>query len=180
MAILNILEYPDPRLRKKAVAVDLVDQSICRIVDDMFETMYNAPGVGLAATQVNIHKRIIVIDVSDEKNTPVCLINPEILDTDGSAENEEGCLSVPGIFEIVERPETVKIRALGRNGEAFELETDGLLATCIQHEIDHLDGKVFVDYLSNFKQQRIKKKLEKQHRLAVKQRHARSASVSAR
>ena len=180
MAILNILEYPDPRLRRKASAVDQVDQSICRIVDDMFETMYNAPGVGLAATQVNIHKRIIVIDVSDEKNTPVCLINPEILDAEGSAENEEGCLSVPGIFELVERPEKVKIRALGRNGEAFELETDGLLATCIQHEIDHLDGKVFVDYLSNFKQQRIKKKLEKQHRQAVKQRHARSASVSAR
>lgn len=180
MSILHILEYPDPRLRKKAVTVDQVDEKVTQTVDDMFETMYDAPGVGLAATQVNIHKRIIVIDVSDEKNTPVCLINPEILVTDGAAENEEGCLSVPGIFEMVERPETIQIRALGRDGKEFEMQADGLLATCIQHEIDHLDGKVFVDYLSNFKQQRIKKKLEKQHRLAVKQKHRNTSTASAR
>ncbi|HFD11283.1 MAG TPA: peptide deformylase [Crenotrichaceae bacterium] len=180
MAVLPILEYPDPRLRKKAVAVDLVDATIRRIVDDMFETMYDAPGVGLAATQVNIHKRIIVIDVSDEKDSPVCLINPEIVETSGEIENEEGCLSVPGIFEMVERPELVKINALGRDGKKFELETDGLLATCIQHEIDHLQGKVFVDYLSNFKQQRIKKKLEKQHRLAARDKQTRTTPASAR
>ncbi len=180
MSILHILEYPDPRLRKKAVTVDQVDEKVTQTVDDMFETMYDAPGVGLAATQVNIHKRIIVIDVSDEKNSPVCLINPEILVTDGAAENEEGCLSVPGVFEMVERPEKIQIRALGRDGKEFEMQADGLLATCIQHEIDHLDGKVFVDYLSNFKQQRIKKKLEKQHRLAVKQKHRNTSTANAR
>jgi peptide deformylase len=180
MAILHILEYPDPRLRKKAVAVDQVDETIRRTIDDMLETMYEAPGVGLAATQVNIHKRIIVIDVSDEKNSPVCLINPEILDNEGLVETEEGCLSVPGIFEMVERPEKIKLRALGRDGLSFEMHADGLLAICIQHEVDHLEGKVFVDYLSNFKQQRIKKKMEKQHRLAVKQNNARKTSISVR
>jgi peptide deformylase len=168
MAILNILEYPDPRLRKKAAVVDNVDDAIRRIVDDMFETMYDAPGVGLAATQVNIQKRIIVIDISDEKNTPVCFINPELMDTDGLAESEEGCLSVPGIFEMVERPETIKLRAQGKDGVVFEIDADGLLATCVQHEIDHLEGKVFVDYLSNFKQQRIKKKMDKRHRRFAK------------
>ena len=177
MAILHILEYPDRRLRKIAVAVEQVDDSVRRIVDDMFETMYDAPGVGLAATQVNIHKRILVLDVSDEKNSPLCLINPEILGTEGMAESEEGCLSVPGIFEMVERPEKVTIRALGRDGLAFKMDADDLLATCIQHEIDHLKGKVFVDYLSTFKQQRIKKKLEKKHRLSAKNNAAKSSAV---
>ena len=177
MAILHILEYPDRRLRKTAKVVDRVDDSIRRTVDDMFETMYDAPGVGLAATQVNFHKRIIVIDVSDEKNTPLCLINPEILETQGMAECEEGCLSVPGIFEMVERPEKVTIRALCRDGLPFEMAADDLLATCIQHEIDHLEGKVFVDYLSTFKQQRIKKKLEKQQRISAKSDSAKSSAI---
>ncbi|MEE9423570.1 MAG: peptide deformylase [Methylococcales bacterium] len=177
MAILHILEYPDRRLRKKAVAVDRVDDAIRRTVDDLFETMYDAPGVGLAATQVNIHKRILVIDVSDEKNEPLCLINPKIIETEGLAESEEGCLSVPGIFEMVERPEKVIIRALGKDGEPFEMAADDLLATCIQHEIDHLEGKVFVDYLSTYKQQRIKKKLEKQQRLSAKSDSAKSSAV---
>ncbi|MEE9412909.1 MAG: peptide deformylase [Methylococcales bacterium] len=177
MAILQILEYPDRRLRKKAVVVDCVDDSIRRTVEDLFETMYDAPGVGLAATQVNIHKRILVIDVSDEKDSPLCLINPEILETEGLAESEEGCLSVPGVFEMVERPEKVTIRALGKDGQPFEMAADDLLATCIQHEIDHLDGKVFVDYLSTFKQQRIKKKLEKQQRISAKSETAKSSAV---
>jgi peptide deformylase len=168
MAILHILEYPDPRLRKKASVVDDINDEIRRIVDDMFETMYDAPGVGLAAIQVNIHKRIIVLDISDEKNTPICLINPQLIDTQGLAETEEGCLSVPGIFEMVERPENIRLRAFGQDGKSFDMQADGLLATCIQHEIDHLEGKVFVDYLSNFKQQRIKKKMEKRHRRIIK------------
>ncbi|MCH9699601.1 MAG: peptide deformylase [Gammaproteobacteria bacterium] len=177
MALLEILEYPDPRLRKKAVTVEHVDKAIRRIVDDMLDTMYQAPGVGLAATQVNIHKRIIVIDVSDEKNSPLCLINPEILDFEGNAETEEGCLSVPGIFEMVERPEKIRVKAMDKHGESFEMAADGLLATCIQHEIDHLNGKVFVDYLSNFKQQRIRKKLGKQHKQAAKQKQLKTASA---
>lgn len=164
MAILTILEFPDDRLRKKGAPVAVVDESIKRLVDDMFETMYAAPGVGLAATQVNVQKRIVVIDVSEEKNTPVCLINPEIVEKNGSEEMDEGCLSVPGVFEKVTRAETVKVRALDRNGDAFELEADGLLAVCIQHEIDHLDGKLFVDYLSPLKRQLIRKKLKKEQR----------------
>lgn len=169
MAILTILEFPDDRLRKKAVPVPVVDESIKRLVDDMFETMYAAPGVGLAATQVNVQKRIVVIDVSEEKNTPVCLINPEIVEKDGSEEMDEGCLSVPGVFEKVTRAETVKIRALDRNGDAFELKADGLLAVCIQHEIDHLDGKLFVDYLSPLKRQLIRRKLKKDQRQRTSQ-----------
>jgi peptide deformylase len=164
MAILTILEFPDDRLRKKAAPVAVVDESIKRLVDDMFETMYAAPGVGLAATQVNVQKRIVVIDVSEEKNTPVCLINPEIVEKSGSEEMDEGCLSVPGVFEKVARAETVKVRALDRNGDSFELEADGLLAVCIQHEIDHLEGKLFVDYLSPLKRQLIRKKLKKDQR----------------
>jgi peptide deformylase len=164
MAILTILEFPDDRLRKKAAPVPVVDESIKRLVDDMFETMYAAPGVGLAATQVNVQKRIVVMDVSEEKNAPVCLINPEIVEKNGSEEMDEGCLSVPGIFEKVTRAEAVKIRALDRNGDSFELEADGLLAVCIQHEIDHLDGKLFVDYLSPLKRQLIRKKLKKEQR----------------
>lgn len=165
MAILNILEFPDDRLRKKAQPVETVDATIRQIVSDMFETMYDAAGVGLAATQVNVHKRIIVIDISEQKDSPLCLINPEILDREGTEESEEGCLSVPGIFEKVKRAERVTVCALDRDGNPFELEFEGLLAVCVQHEMDHLEGKLFVDYLSPLKRQRIRKKMEKTHRV---------------
>ncbi len=161
MAILDILHFPDPRLRNKAKPVEKVDDAVRQLVDDMFETMYQAPGIGLAATQANVAKRVIVIDISDEKNAPLCLINPEIVAAEGEEECEEGCLSVPGIYETVTRSERVRVKALDREGQNIELEADGLLAVCIQHEIDHLDGKLFVDYLSNLKRQRIRKKLEK-------------------
>ncbi|MFM8331098.1 MAG: peptide deformylase [Candidatus Methylumidiphilus sp.] len=164
MAKLTILEFPDPRLRKKALPVAVVDDSIRKLVDDMLETMYAAPGIGLAANQVNVQKRVIVIDLSEEKNNPVCLINPEIVSTSGTEEMDEGCLSVPGVFEKVSRAEKITVKALGRDGAALELETDGLLAVCIQHEIDHLEGKLFVDYLSPLKRLRAKKKLEKDRR----------------
>ena len=164
MAILNILHFPDPRLRTRAVPVTVVDEQVRRLAGDMLETMYDAPGIGLAATQVNVHQRVVVIDVSEEKNQPLVLINPEILVKEGMEEMDEGCLSVPGVYETVERAEKVRIRALNRDGESFELDADGLLAVCIQHEIDHLDGKLFVDYLSSLKRERIKKKLEKQRR----------------
>lgn len=161
MAILDILHFPDPRLRKKALPVERVDDELRRLVDDMLETMYAAPGIGLAATQVNIAKRVVVIDISEDKNSPLALINPEILERQGEEEMEEGCLSVPGYYDTVRRAERIKMRALDRDGQAFELETSGLLAVCIQHELDHLDGKLFVDYLSEMKRQRIRKKLEK-------------------
>jgi len=164
MALLTILHYPDERLRTVAKPVEQVDDQLRAFIDDMFETMYEAPGVGLAATQVNFHQRLVVIDVSEEKNEPLVLINPEILEKHGIEQTDEGCLSVPGIYEPVERAERVKVRALDRNGEPFELEADGLLAVCIQHELDHLEGKLFVDYLSILKRQRIRKKLEKQLR----------------
>lgn len=164
MTTLDILHFPDPRLRNVAQPVAQVDDAIRKLVDDMFETMYAAPGIGLAATQVNVDKRIIVIDVSEEKDQPLCLINPEILARDGVEEMEEGCLSVPGVFELVERADHVRIRALNRDGEAIEMEAGDLLAVCIQHEIDHLDGKLFVDYLSPLKRARIRKKLEKEQR----------------
>jgi peptide deformylase len=164
MATLTILEFPDSRLRKKALPVEAVDDAVRRLVDDLFETMYAAPGVGLAATQVNVHKNVIVIDVSEEKNEPLCLINPEILEKDGMEEMEEGCLSVPGVFEKISRAEKIKVRALNREGEQFELQTDGLLAVCIQHEMDHLQGKLFVDYLSPLKRQRIRKKITKEQK----------------
>ena len=165
MARLEILHFPDPRLRQKAMAVTTVDDSIRRLIDDMFETMYAAPGIGLAATQVNVHKRIVVIDISEEKNQPLVLINPTILEHDGEEEMEEGCLSVPGFAETVRRADWIRVSALDRRGNPFELSTDGLLAVCIQHELDHLDGKLFVDYLSSLKRDRIRKKLEKQDRL---------------
>ncbi len=161
MALLDILHFPDPRLRLKAVPVDAVDDSIRALIDDMLETMYEAPGIGLAATQVGVQKRVVVIDVSEEKDQPRVLINPTILSAGGEEEMDEGCLSVPGFFETVRRADWVKVAALDRHGEPFELETDGLLAVCIQHEIDHLDGKLFVDYLSSLKRERIRKKLEK-------------------
>ena len=164
MAHLTILHYPDERLRKVAQPVAEVDDTLRRLIDDMFDTMYDAPGIGLAATQVDHHIRLIVIDVSDNKDQPLVFINPEIMARDGVEQMDEGCLSVPGIYERVERAEHIKVRALDRNGKPFELEADGLLAVCIQHEIDHLNGKLFVDYLSGLKQQRIRKKLEKQRR----------------
>ncbi|OBS08275.1 peptide deformylase [Acidihalobacter prosperus] len=165
MAILDILHFPDTRLRTKAKPVAQVDDEVRRIVGDMFETMYSAPGIGLAATQVNIHRRIIVIDVSSERDEPLCLINPELIACDGEEEMEEGCLSVPGYYETVRRAERIRVRALDQTGKSFTLEADGLLAVCIQHEIDHLDGKLFVDYLSPLKRNRIRSKLEKQSRL---------------
>lgn len=162
MAILEILHFPDPRLRTIAQPVRAIDDHVRQTVDDMFETMYEAPGIGLAATQVNLAMRIVVLDTSEEKNNPMCLINPEILAREGDEEMEEGCLSVPGQYEVVHRAEWVRVQYLDRDGDRQEYETDGLLAVCIQHEIDHLDGKLFVDYLSPLKRNRIRKKLEKQ------------------
>jgi peptide deformylase len=164
LSILTILEFPDERLRKKAALVNSVDNTIRKLVDDMFETMYEARGVGLAATQVNAHKRVIVIDVSEEKNSPLCLINPEILEKNGIKESEEGCLSVPSFYENVKRAEHIRVTALNRDGERFEFEATDLLCVCVQHEMDHLEGKLFVDYLSSLKRQLIKKKLEKIHK----------------
>ncbi len=164
MSILTILEFPDKRLRTVAKPVEKVDDSIRQLVDDMLETMYEAKGVGLAATQVNAHQRVIVIDTSEEKDSPLCLINPEIIEKDGVEESEEGCLSVPGFYEKVKRAEHIKVKALNKEGESFELEARELLAVCIQHEMDHLQGKLFVDYLSPLKKKRIKDKLEKIHK----------------
>jgi len=165
MAKLTILEYPDPRLRTKAAPVLRVDDDLRRLVDDLLETMYAAPGVGLAATQVNVHKRLLVTDVTPDGSRPLALINPEILERDGEIEAEEGCLSVPGFYEILKaRAARIVVRALDRHGQPFEIEADGLLAVCIQHEMDHLEGKLFVDYLSELKRTRIRKKLEKERR----------------
>jgi len=165
MAILTILEFPDPRLRIKAKPVAQVDDRVRKLVDDMLETMYDAPGIGLAATQVDVHERVVVMDISEDGNQPLIFINPEVEVLDGSSrEYEEGCLSVPGFYETVERPEHVRVRALGRDGKPFEMIPDGLLAVCIQHELDHLEGKLFVDYLTPLKRQRIRQKLEKLHR----------------
>ena len=169
MALLDILTFPDARLRRAAEPVEVVDDGIRQLVDDMLETMYQAPGIGLAAIQVNVPKRVIVIDLSEDHSQPLCLINPTILERAGEEEMEEGCLSVPGFYETVTRAERVRVRALDRNGEAFELDTDGLLAVCIQHEIDHLDGRLFVDHISSLKRQRIRKKLEKEQRSAAPQ-----------
>jgi peptide deformylase len=165
MAKLKILEFPDPRLRTKATPVMAVDDEVRTLIGDMFETMYAAPGIGLAATQVDVHQRLLVTDVSVDNDDPHVLINPEILEKDGVIVTDEGCLSVPGYYEEVERAEHIKVRFLDREGAEVELETHGLLAVCIQHEIDHLDGKLFVDYLSEAKRSRIRKKLEKERRL---------------
>jgi len=164
MPLLNILRYPDARLHKVAASVTVFDAGLKRLVADMAETMYAAPGIGLAATQVDVHKRIIVVDVSERRDTLVVLVNPEILEATGVSDIEEGCLSVPGIYELVERAERVKVRAFDQNGNPFTLEAQGLLAVCIQHEMDHLQGKVFVENLSQLKQQRIRAKLAKQLR----------------
>jgi peptide deformylase len=164
MARLTLLHYPDPRLRKPALPVETVNDRVRSLVDDMLETMYAAPGIGLAATQVNVQKRVIVMDVSEDKDQPLIFINPTLLAREGESEMEEGCLSVPGFYERVRRAERVWVSALDRHGESFELDASGLLAVCVQHEIDHLDGKLFVDYLSALKRDRIRKKLEKQAR----------------
>ncbi|MEK7991555.1 MAG: peptide deformylase [Thiotrichaceae bacterium] len=164
MAILNILYFPDPRLRTEAKPIQQVTSKLQQLIDDMFETMYEAPGIGLAATQVNVHRQLIVIDISEDKSNPLCFINPKIIHLEGQTTYDEGCLSVPAIYETVQRAEKVIVEALDRNGEPFTLEADGLLAICIQHEVDHLKGKLFVDYISPLKRQRIAKKLDKQHR----------------
>lgn len=165
MALLPILEFPDPRLRKVASPVTVFDAKLEVLIDDMFETMYNSQGIGLAATQIDVHKRLLVIDVSESKDSPLVFINPsfEIIE-DELSEYDEGCLSVPGFYETVSRPKGIKVQAQDRKGEKFEIEAEGILATCIQHEIDHLDGKLFVDYISALKRQRIRSKLEKEHK----------------
>ncbi len=169
MALLPILEFPDPRLRTQAVEVDLANiqtPAFQTLLEDMFETMYAAPGIGLAASQVDVHQRFMVIDISEEKNAPLVFINPEIIARDGEQVYQEGCLSVPGIYADVTRANRITVRANGRDGQAFELDADGLLAVCIQHEMDHLAGKLFVDYLSPLKREMVKKKLAKQKRAA--------------
>ena len=174
MAIRTILEFPDPRLRTRAQTVTRFDPEFQRIVDDMLETMYAAPGIGLAATQVDVHQRLIVIDISAEHNDPLVLVNPEILSREGEVATEEGCLSVPGYFEEVKRASKIRLRAQDRTGNVFERDCEELLAVCVQHEMDHIDGKLFVDYLSSLKRERIRKKLEKER----KERGSRSASQS--
>ena len=165
MSILAILEFPDPRLRTVAEPVTEVDDEIRRLVEDMFETMYDAPGIGLAATQVNVHKQVVVMDISEDQSDPLVFINPEVTVIDDATEPyDEGCLSVPGFYEPVDRPIHIRVEALDRDGIPFTLEPDGLLAVCIQHELDHLKGKLFIDYISPLKRQRIRKKLEKSHR----------------
>lgn len=165
MAQLQILEFPDPRLRKIASPVTVFDEKLEVLIDDMFETMYEAQGIGLAATQVNVHQRLLVIDISETKDSPQVFINPtfEVIDQELS-EYDEGCLSVPGFYETVSRPQSILVTAQDKKGEEFKLEAEGLLSTCIQHEIDHLEGKLFVDYISALKRQRIRQKLEKEHK----------------
>jgi len=172
MTCLTILEYPDPRLRTVAQPVQVVDGELRRLVDDMLETMYASKGIGLAATQVNVHLRLLVADVSEAHDQPLVFINPEVVRREAVGTSQEGCLSVPGIYDDVERAQRVRVRALGRDGAPFELEAEGLLAVCIQHEIDHLDGKLFVDYLSELKRQRIRKKLDKDRKLRAEDRPA--------
>ena len=176
MAIRSILEFPDPRLRTRAQPVTRFDADLHGIVDDMLETMYAAPGIGLAATQIDVHQRLLVIDISAENNDPLILINPEILTREGEIATEEGCLSVPGYFEEVKRASRIRVRAQDRDGNFFERDCEEILAVCIQHEMDHLDGKLFVDYLSNLKRERVRKKLEKDR----KERAARAATPERR
>ncbi len=164
MTKLVILEYPDARLRKKAAAVPVVDDAVRQLADNMLETMYAAKGVGLAATQVDVHKRLIVLDVSETRDQPLVLINPELLKLEGSGPGEEGCLSLPGIYDKLTRATHIRVRALDRGGQPFEMDAEGLLAVCIQHEMDHLEGKLFVDYLSELKRQLIRRRLEKERK----------------
>ena len=167
MALLNILHFPDPRLRTVAAPVEKFDDELRQLVSDMFETMYEAPGIGLAATQVDRHIRLLVMDVSEGRNAPRCLINPEIIAADGEDEMDEGCLSVPGYYEKVRRAERIRVRAQDEHGETSEFDAEGIEGVCIQHEMDHLEGKLFVDYLSETKRLRIRKKLEKERRHAA-------------
>ena len=178
MALRTNLEFPDPRLRTRAEPVTRFDAALGTLIDDMLETMYAAPGIGLAATQVDVHKRLIVIDISKEHNEPLVLINPEILAREGEAQTEEGCLSVPGIFDEVKRAAKVRVRAQDRTGEVFECDYEDVLAVCVQHEIDHLEGRLFVDYLSDLKRERIRKRLDKDRKERASQ--AASATVGAR
>jgi peptide deformylase len=164
MTKLVILEYPDPRLRKRAEPVAVVDDALRQLADDMLETMYASNGIGLAATQVNVQKRLLVLDVSEARDHPLLFINPEILSSSGRAPVEEGCLSVPGIYDKVQRATQIRVRALGRDGQSFEMDAEGLLAVCIQHEIDHLEGRLFVDHLSELKRQLIRRRMEKERR----------------
>jgi len=167
MSKLTILEYPDPRLRNKAQPVTVFDPALQALIDDMFQTMYDAPGIGLAATQVNVHKQLLVLDVSEDKSAPLVLINPKIAGQEGSQVYQEGCLSVPGIYADVERADRITVEALDRHGKPLNFAADGLLAVCIQHEMDHLIGKLFVDYLSPLKRELVRRKLEKQRRSAA-------------
>lgn len=167
MAIRQVLHYPDPRLRQRATLVDQFDADLRVLISDMFETMYASQGIGLAASQVNVHRRVVVIDISTDRTTPVCLINPNIIHREGFGEREEGCLSVPGVYDLVERAKRVTVRAQDEAGQEFMLAADDLLAVCIQHEIDHLEGRLFIDYLSRLKRGRIHKKLEKTQRVAL-------------
>jgi peptide deformylase len=167
MSLLTILEYPDPRLRNKAQPVAAFDAALQGLIEDLFETMYAAPGIGLAATQVNVHKQLLVLDVSEEKNAPLVLVNPKIVAREGSQIYQEGCLSVPNIYADVERADRISVEAQDRRGQPLQLQADGLLAVCIQHEMDHLVGKLFVDYLSPLKRELVRRKLEKQRRAAA-------------
>jgi len=180
MTKLAILEYPDPRLRKTAQRVESVDAAVRQLTSDLLETMYAAKGVGLAATQVDVHRRVIVLDVSEERNQPMVFINPELVKTEGRGAGEEGCLSVPDVFDKVQRATHIRVRALGSEGKPFEMDADGLLAVCIQHEMDHLEGKLFVDYLSELKRQLIRRRLEKERkqRSAGRDSHASAHSVT--
>ena len=164
MALRTILEFPDPRLRTRAQPVTEFDSALGTLIDDLFETMYAAPGIGLAATQIDVHRRVIVIDISKDRTEPVTLVNPQILTREGEESTEEGCLSVPGIFDQVKRASKIRVRAQDRTGAEFERDYDDILAVCIQHEMDHLDGKLFVDYLSDLKRERIRKKLDKERK----------------
>lgn len=179
MSRLTILEYPDPRLRTRARPVERFDEALGRLVDDMFETMYAAPGIGLAATQVDYHRRLIVMDVSEDKTDPLVFVNPEILARDGSVKTEEGCLSVPNIFDDVQRAARIRVRAQDRTGTVFERELEGVVAVCLQHEMDHLEGRLFVDYLSDLKRDRIRKKLDKDRRERTAAQHRGGAARSA-
>jgi len=167
MSLLNILHFPDKRLRLKAKEVTEFDVSLHKFVADMFDTMYDAPGIGLAATQVNVLKRLLVMDISENKDEPLCLINPVIIASEGEEEGDEGCLSIPGFYEVVKRFEKITVKAQNEHGDEIEFEADGLKAVCIQHEMDHLDGKLFVDYISSLKRTRIQKKLEKQKKQGI-------------
>ncbi len=179
MSRLTIIEYPDPRLRTRAQPVEQFDAALSQLIDDMFETMYEAPGIGLAATQVDVHRRLIVLDISEDRSEPLVYINPEILEREGQTKTEEGCLSVPGVFDDVQRATRIRVRAQDKTGAPFERELEGVLAVCVQHEMDHLEGKLFVDYLSDLKRDRIRKKLDKERKERIAAQHRSGATRTA-